>query len=112
MDKFTEAYIECLLWADCGPDSECATCDLSDFADETIEQIKADCKAFQTVAETELAEVDLTQAGHDFWLTRNGHGAGFWDRGLGKLGDNLTAICKKFGELSPYKGDDGKIYLG
>jgi len=20
------------------------------------------------------------QAGHDFWLTRNGHGAGFWDR--------------------------------
>jgi len=20
------------------------------------------------------------QAGHDFWLTRNGHGTGFWDR--------------------------------
>jgi hypothetical protein len=112
MDTFTEAYVECLLWADCGPDSECANVSLSDFAAETIEQIKLDCEAFQTRAGELLSNLDQGQAGHDFWLTRNGHGAGFWDRGLGELGDKLTAISKDFGELSPYQGDDGKVYMG
>lgn len=28
--------------------------------------------------------------GHDFWLTSQGHGAGFWDRGLDEVGDTLT----------------------
>ena len=37
-------------------------------------------------------------AGHDFALTRNGHGAGFWDRGLGEIGDMLTEECKPYGE--------------
>lgn len=25
-------------------------------------------------------DIPAEQAGHDLWLTRNGHGAGFWDR--------------------------------
>ena len=33
------------------------------------------------------------QIGHDLWLTRQGHGAGFWDRGLPN-GDKLTELCK------------------
>jgi hypothetical protein len=48
--------------------------------------------------------------GHDFFLTRNGHGAGFWDRGMGELGDRLTEISQEIGETYPYVGDDGKIY--
>ncbi|AXQ61404.1 hypothetical protein SEA_MARIETTA_85 [Gordonia phage Marietta] len=36
--------------------------------------------------------------GHDFLLTRDGHGAGFWDRGLGALGDYLTAVADGYGE--------------
>ena len=39
-------------------------------------------------------------AGHDFALTRNGHGTGFWDRGLGEMGDMLTEECKPYGELT------------
>jgi hypothetical protein len=31
----------------------------------------------------------MEQAGIDFWLTRNRHGAGYWDRGLGITGDKL-----------------------
>lgn len=53
--------------------------------------------------------------GHDFALTRNGHGAGFWDRadeGLPKaLGDALTAVCHGMGECDLYVGDDGKAYF-
>ena len=37
-------------------------------------------------------------AGHDFALTRNGHGTGFWDRGLGAIGDMLTDECKPYSE--------------
>lgn len=49
-------------------------------------------------------------AGHDFWLTRNGHGAGFWDRGLEDLGDRLTEASKLAGETWVYVGDDNKVY--
>ena len=33
-------------------------------------------------------------AGHDFWLTAARHGAGFWDRGLGDLGDRLSEAAR------------------
>lgn len=44
--------------------------------------------------------------GHDFYLTREGHGTGFWDRYLGDLGRYLTDIAKSYGEAS-YLYDDG-----
>lgn len=37
--------------------------------------------------------------GHDFWLTSQGHGAGFWDRGLGEVGDTLTDSVDGYGDL-------------
>jgi hypothetical protein len=48
----------------------------------------------------------------DFILTRNGHGTGFWDDGRWHTpwGDRLTRLCRKFGELRCYVGDDGRIY--
>lgn len=49
-------------------------------------------------------------AGHDFWLTRNGHGAGFWDRGLGVIGEKLSDSARVYGSVDLYVGDDGKIY--
>lgn len=50
------------------------------------------------------------RAGHDFWLTRNGHGAGFWDRGLGDLGQRLSDAAKVYSSVDLYPGDDGLIY--
>lgn len=40
----------------------------------------------------QVTDEDYTweNVGHDFWLTSQGHGAGFWDRGLGEVGDTLT----------------------
>ena len=37
------------------------------------------------------------QNGHDLWLTQAGHGAGFWDRGYGEIGDKLTERAEAFG---------------
>lgn len=50
------------------------------------------------------------QHGHDFALTRNGHGAGFWDRGYGDIGDALTDACKPYGEHNLYVDADDKIW--
>ena len=55
--------------------------------------------------------IDAAQAGHDFWLTRNGHGAGFWDRGLGERGDRLTNAAHVYGACDLYLGDDGFVYV-
>jgi len=38
------------------------------------------------------------QFGHDLYLTRDHHGVGFWDRGLGELGDYLTSVAHALGE--------------
>jgi hypothetical protein len=51
----------------------------------------------------------LEAFGHDFWLTRNGHGAGFWDRGLGALGDRLTDASKPYGEVNLWVDADGSV---
>lgn len=50
------------------------------------------------------------QVGHDFYLTRNCHGAGFWDRGNGKMGDELTELAHPYGGFELYLGDDGLLY--
>ena len=49
-------------------------------------------------------------AGHDFFLTQAGHGAGFWDRGLGVLGDRLTDACNNV-NIEAYVGTDGLVYV-
>ena len=54
--------------------------------------------------------IDATQAAHDFWLTRNHHGAGFWDRGHGEDGKRLTEIASAFGSCDLLPGDDGVLY--
>jgi hypothetical protein len=53
------------------------------------------------------------QIGHDLFLTRNRHGAGFWDRDcLSKdIRDKLTQIAHDLKEVDVYAGDDGKIYI-
>lgn len=55
---------------------------------------------------------DVSQLMHDFWLTRNGHGAGFWDGDYEKsLGEALTKLSESFGEVDLYVGDDGLLYF-
>ena len=43
----------------------------------------AACRDFENACATleiDLRDYPAEQVGHDLWLTRNGHGAGFWDR--------------------------------
>ena len=85
-----------------------------DWSSEAMAQMEKDAELFYSKAEKLLQKTggDPRQHGTDFWLTRCGHGTGFWDRGYGDLGDKLTAFAEKFGDAYVYKGDDGKAYVG
>ncbi len=118
--EFVRGYVYAMLELSCGPDAEPDMRDgtMADLADETVDRIHADCRNFQGKAAAALAEAyergySEQQAGIDFWLTRNGHGAGFWDREQlrGELGERLSAMCRH-SDIDLYRGDDGKLYFG
>lgn len=44
-------------------------------------------------------DYDEAAAGRDFWYTRCGHGVGFWDRDLGDIGDKLSVIARRYGDV-------------
>jgi len=104
-------YAETALWSshDYGEELD-ANYGVSDIDRKTMREFEEDCAAFLDSNATDLVEMDPGQAGHDFWLTRNGHGAGFWDRGLGELGTRLTKAAHVYGGVDLYVGDDGKVH--
>jgi len=93
--------------------------EIEDLGDATMDYISddslidawQDVKKFILMAGSLLDGMDSEQIGHDLWLTRNGHGAGFWDRGLGEKGDALTKIATSMGEKHMFWGEDGKIHI-
>lgn len=118
LDCVLDAYIECALWSssDIDPDLNSDTSftdagfDRDDLAPETLEEMRVDVVAFIKANEDDLTGLDPGQVGHDFWLTRNHHGAGFWDRGLGELGTRLTDAAHVYGSCDLYLGNDNMIY--
>lgn len=67
-------------------------------------------EAFADELEYLRCERNDRRAGVDFWLTRNGHGAGFWDGGWPEHSDELTKLSKPYGSVDLYIGDDGLIH--
>ena len=110
-----KSYIECALWV---------TFDFDDFElnvnEASMLKAKADIKGFLD----DVPENDIypSQMGHDLFLTRNKHAAGFWDRHLEekepalrlvkeKLGNELTELADNLGEVDVYVGDDGLVVI-
>ena len=97
--NFLEAYIDALLWTcdDDAPGGEYQQ-------DQTEIEIHVsllrksydDCLKFWVENKHLITNAD--QAGHDFLLTRDHHGVGFWDRNLGNIGDQLTNASEAFCE--------------
>jgi len=117
MDEFTKAYIECMLWSSTGDDEEplddTIEANLDNFTKDAVRLIRKDCHLFQLV-NAELIEGLDDKAGHDFWLTRNGHGTGFWDKPEIYGEENaklLTVAAKNYGSCSPIICCDGKVDL-
>ena len=128
-DEFIKGYIGAALWTgverkDDDPEKDRdkyydATPD--DLTDETRETMETDCLKFlsMTGVKDSITDDNFTgradgtiesRAGHDFWLTRNGHGAGFWDGDWTDAADKvLTPAAKGFGECNLFLQDDDSV---
>jgi len=101
--------------------------DIFDVDDLCLKKLESDFNSFVETAtsliQQKLGEFDnledfslLTRLGlpleHDYILTRNHHGAGFWDGDWDeKVSQILTDTSQLKPEIEPYIGDDGKIYF-
>lgn len=94
---------------------------LDGFAPEALLRAIKDCAEFEENNAADIRDgatghnpnsAIVAQAGHDFWLTRNGHGAGFWDGDWSEpQASRLTEASDAFGEVNLYVGDNGRLYF-
>lgn len=144
LDAVLNAYLSTALWSSTteNEDGETGTFDthgygVDDLSDEFVTQAREDVNAFYRTERTALTPyMSPDEAGHLFWLTRNRHGAGFWDKTYhgaavgheyyNRMGitrdearyrvrfnramERLTACSHAYGSVDLYVGDDGKVY--
>ena len=119
--EFVKAYIRAALWSsssDNGDELE-KKYTVDDIDHDTLVRMAKDSKDFQDKY-GELYDQggwDDEQAAIDFWLSRNGHGSGFKDRGYDynneEIGDKLHKAAESYGPYDLYLGDgqyDGILF--
>lgn len=133
LDAMTQGYMDAALWADCACSCDSGECDcepggrvylqVSDDDRAMIRSLcerfavehRADCLAYleavgtlhcpsDSLGRTEYSASELL--GHDMRLTSGGHGTGFWDRGLGDLGQRLADAVDYGTPYSRHSGGD------
>lgn len=119
LDRMLAQYVGTALWSSTdestpdGGEPMDSNYDADDVHPDCLKAMREDCQAF---GEANAAQIEQwngpgdawEQAGHDFWLTRNGHGCGFWDRGHGQWpndGADLTSASKPYGSCDLYVAD-------
>lgn len=120
-DAFLESYLTTASWITCDSDEN------NEFTKDARLKASKDCLKFIIDVQFEfgvekgnelltLKGSDVTyRSGHDFFLTRNGHGAGFWDNpdfyGSQEIADKLTEIAERQGEVDCYHIEGKKSKL-
>jgi hypothetical protein len=113
MNTFVKQYLETALWSSTGTHpsfdgdislDEAYTAE--DFSEEAQDVAYHECTKFYDTALDILGAATVTKLDsetlmHDFWLTRNRHGAGFWDGDYTDyVGKILTQLSHDFGEVT------------
>lgn len=130
LQSFLDGYLQCALWSSTYREDGRGQLDdgVHDWAPASLELVRQEAAkwyaqhgdtitaAYNTGAVRERDHdgqpwnVDA-QAGHDFWLTRCGHGAGFWDGDWPEpYASQLSDAARAAGNVDLYVGDDGRIY--
>lgn len=126
-ESFFDAYVTTALWSSNdestpeGGEPFDINYSASDITPDALAAMRADCDLFYDQNRAALTCEGVTygsdfdqdgRAGHDFWLTRNGHGAGFWDGDWPEpQATDLTEAAREFNQCDLYLGDDGLIYV-
>lgn len=128
-DEFVEGYVSAACWANLigtGEDAESGS-DPGEYGTDNLDPLELTairdmCSAWIDTNARALAlyveeipnvpdGTPWERAGHDLWLTRNGHGAGYGDRGV-STGDELAEAARKLGEASPpMLNEDGTVNM-
>lgn len=116
INEVLDNYMIAALWSSNDMDTDeplDANYSISDIAPNTKIQMYKDVKKFMEDNLDAIEESGMTddQLGHDIWLTRNGHGAGFFDRGYDKdIEDKLEKSARDMKGVDLEVGDDGMIH--
>lgn len=117
IQSFVNAYIECALWVSTDDTDDPLDKNYipEDISPDSFAKIVEECEQFCRRNKEDIeGGLGYERAGHDFWLTRNHHGDGFWDKDWGweeEVGDRLTENAQAFDSCYLYVGDDGLIYI-
>jgi len=138
-DEMFRAYLTTALWSSTDDgESLDATHEVDDIAPDAVATLREDVDDFYRANRALLCAWTTPQeAGHLFWLNRNGHGVGFWDRTLPGAADTaeyrkrygitravarsrvrfnaamtrLSDASKVYGAVDLYVGDDGAVHV-
>ena len=118
LEDFTATYIEAIYFTDTGEDEQPANDIL--MHPDAKKRAEDECAAFlwrvypfldHAARATDTDRHTLyMDAARDFWLTRNGHGVGFWDDSRWPVsGHTLDNVARSFGSVDTYETDCGKL---
>lgn len=113
LERFVSLYIEAIHFTD--DDTDGIKKDTKIHSDAMI-SIENDCFAFLNSLEhkigSQINPYEYPSLAAHFWLTRNGHGAGFWDGDWSEPFATIACdICGHMGESLSYLGDDNLLHL-
>lgn len=109
LNEMTSAYLEAATFFDADEEDE-GDCEVSEKARK---QAREDCQSFLEKNQY-CTRYPASQIGHDFWLTRQGHGTGFWDRNEVYTAFHMSMLedaAKDFNHCYLTLGDDQKYYF-
>jgi hypothetical protein len=111
IDEILNSYLETALWAETSDENELQDKTINDIDGNSKQKAWSDIMKFMQAAEKtamdELRTYDNKGVGHNLWLSRNGHGAGFFDDN----NDKLQNLARSMKSVDLYLGDDGKVYI-
>jgi hypothetical protein len=105
--KFFEAFLKAALYSSTGVDDQPLDKKFKpeDIDKDSLEVLRAHALSFYSrmwyyVAHEVTLSDGYTKAGHDFWMTSQAHGCGFWDGDWPVYGEQLTQLSKCYPPLN------------
>jgi hypothetical protein len=111
VNEVLPSYLETALWAEESDENGLKEKTIFDVDEKSKEIARQDIidfiKTAKEQAPDELNSYDANALGHNLWLSRNGHGVGFFD----DWNDTLQNIARNMKEKNIYVGNDGFVYI-
>ena len=116
VNKAFKAYAQAALFT--GTDEDGKALDtrftIYDIHPDSQRHMRLDIRAFLRSVKEHYPSVDFDSddLAHNFWLTRNREGSGFWDGNWPDGGKKLTELAHRFQEIALIENDEGELIYG